>query len=135
MKPEKLLLKYFSPSDNLFIHFAPKTNSVGEMEHQEDVILYKENEEIKAIEILHFREFKGAKLQISSNEVWDFDEVFKPLRMVISLEDILGTDEFERTCEAWNLKVTNIVPENKGGKEIPFDASLIKKEVGHQHVC
>lgn len=103
-------MRYFFPSDNLYIELSNKKSPLGDEEFQDDVILHRDpkSNEIVGIEILHFKDFTKLNnyVQISKNKVIDMSTHFRFLRAFISLQDIMfiDPDEFEKIMIGWGYK-------------------------------
>lgn len=124
---KEILFKYFVPTDTLYIELSKNRSNVGDIEYQDNVILFRDEktENITGIEILNFNSFKENVIKVSDTEVKELTEPFRFVRMFISLQDIRGTDEFDKTLEAWGYKKIRM---KKVIKElnIPFRSNLIK---------
>jgi len=81
----KITLKYFPPTDNLYIQFGNKKSAVGDDDFQDDIMLFRDSKtgRIFGIEIMEFSKFEGNYIQISENEVMDFSIPFTFIRKMI----------------------------------------------------
>jgi uncharacterized protein YuzE len=106
-------IKYFSEEDVLYIPLSDKKSLIGDEDFQDNVILYKIDNEVVGIEIQNFSEFKETTLRISNKKVLDLTEPFKAIKMVISLFDIIEDDpkQFKDTLEAWGFKFSDKLPD------------------------
>lgn len=105
----KAYIKYFLEEDVLFIPLNNKKSPIGDEDYQDNVVLYKDIKnpsEINSIEILNFSNFEGNIIQIDKDKAIDFSEQFRPVRMFISLKDIMYNDptQFEETLKIWGFK-------------------------------
>jgi len=134
MKSKSLILKYFSPSDILYIQFVNKKQSIGDEEFQDGVILFRDSnsKEVIGVEIINFRKsFKDNFIQITKTEAKDFYKEFRFLRAIMSLQDIMISDpeEFEKTMEIWGYKRIKQSSFESDKIELPFDCSKIKTKL------
>lgn len=134
MKYKELILKYFSPSDILYIQFVNKKQSIGDEEFQDEVILFRDpnSKEVIGVEIINFtKSFKDNFIQITKTEAKDFHKEFRFLRAIISLQNIILSDpeEFEKTMEIWGYKRIKQSSFGSDKIELPFDCSKVKTKL------
>lgn len=60
--------------------------------------------EITGIEILNFSYYKEDFVQITKKKALRFTTPFKIIRMIKSLKDIWGTEEYEDTLKEWGFR-------------------------------
>ncbi len=104
---KKTEIEYFSQEDVAYIHLSAKKSLVGNEEFQDDVILYRIEDELVGIEIQNFYRSKTDTIKISDTKSLDFTKQFQIMRMLISLRDIIHNDpdQFKETLAEWGINI------------------------------
>ncbi len=126
---KKYTMKYFFNEDVLFIPLCDDKSPVGDEDFQENVVLYKDTndtQKVVSIEILNFSNFKEDKIKIGSDKTFDFTNLFKPVRMFLSLRDIMFDDpeQFEETLKIWGFKKVSKKKKESNQKDFILEKSI-----------